>query len=333
MPLPLKDLAKLNQIIGRIQAGRFDANDVDNLLMKLRPYSGKDSVFFEIANFVAHPDARDRGLAQQSLTGFVDSIRYFQEYVSDKRPLDVTAPFPAYIYRLFLSQARLADERRLKAEHRMSRATLLKKIEGNFAIDKKTNTCSFRNNKGGVEFLAALQFVIGFIYSRPAFHLKDFHTELKALMRTQGVDFDEAAWDMQADRISLAVLCLVSNTEFQLPNGDQASCAMGTENHFRLLNGERLLPTGNTTTEPTTFGRLIVLGEATVNSTSKAPIRVSFPLIETDLDPHEHCAPELFMRDRAPNDFGDCQVEVIDFARDMSLSSDFKLVRTDSLVR
>jgi hypothetical protein len=34
IPLQLKDLAKLNQIIGRIQAGNFDANDVDNLLMR-----------------------------------------------------------------------------------------------------------------------------------------------------------------------------------------------------------------------------------------------------------------------------------------------------------
>lgn len=333
MPLPLKDLVKLNQIIERIQACHFDANDVDNLLMKLRPYAGKDTVFFELANFVAHSDARDRGLAQQSITSFVDSIQYFQEYVSENRPLDLAAPFPAYIYRLFLSQARLSDEQHLKAEHKMSRTTLIKKIEANFSIDKQTGTYSLRKNKGGMELLAALRDITGFIHSRAAFHIRDFHMELKDLVRAQKVNFDEAAWDAQADRISLAILCLVSNTEFLLANGGRANCMLGTENHFRLLNGERRLPTGIMSSEPTSFGRLMVLGEATVNSANKAPVRIRFPLIDTDLDPHEYCDPKLFVRDVAPNDFGDCQVEIIDLARDMSLSGDFKLVRTDSLVQ
>lgn len=333
MPLQLKDLAKLNQLIRRIEAGHFDANDVDNLLMKLRAYAGEKTVFLEVAHFVAHSDARDRGLAQRSITAFVDSMQYFQEYVSERRPLDVGAPFPAYIYRLFLSQARLSDERRLKAEHKMSHATLIKKIEANFSIDKKTGTCSLRNNKGGIELFAALQFITSFIHSRAAFHVRDFHEEMKDVMRAQKISFDEAAWDTQADRISLAILCLVSNTEFQLANGGQASCKLETENHFRLLNGQRRLPTGVMSSEPTSFGRLMIWGEATVNSANKAPVRISFPLIDTDLDPHEHCDPKLFVRDQAPEDFGDCNVEIINLARDMSLSDDFKLVRTDSLLQ
>ena len=333
MLLQLKDRAKLNQIIERIQAGDFDANDIDNLLMKLRPYAGGKTVFLEVAHFVAHPDARDRGLAQESITAFVDSMQYFQEYVSEKRPLDLGAPFPEYIYRLFLSQVRLSNELRLKAEHKMSHATLIKKIEANFLIDKKTGTCSLRNNKGGIELFAALQFVTSYIHSKPAFHIRDFQKELKSVMRSQSVTFDDVAWDAQADRISLAILCLVSNTGFRLKNGGQASCKLETENHFRLLSGQRRLPTGILSSEPTNFGRLMILGEATVHSHNKVPLRISFPLIDTDLDPHEHCAPELFAQDQASEDFGDCKVEIINLARDMSLSKDFKLVRTDSLLR
>lgn len=333
MPLPLKDLAKLNQIIERVHAGNFDANDVDNLLMKLRAYAGEKTVFLEVAHFVAHPDARNRGLAQQSITAFVDSIRYFQEYVSERRPLDLSVLFPAYIYRLFLSQARLSDERRLKAEHKMSRTTLIKKIENNFVIDKKSSTCSVRNNKGGIELFAALQFITSFIHSRAAFHLRDFHLELKDVMREHKVAFDEAAWNAQADRISLAILCLVSNTEFVLADGGQAGCKLQTENQIRLLNGERRLPTGMMSSEPTSFGQLTIKGEVAVISTNKAPVQVSFPLIATDLDPREHCDPGLFVQYRAPADFGDCDVEVINWAADMSLSRDFKLVRTDSIIR
>ena len=329
--MQLKDLVKLNKIIERIQAGHFDANDVDNLLMKLRAYSVGNTVFLEVANFVAHSDARNQGLAQQSITAFVDSIQYFQEYVSEQRPLDIGAPFPAYIYRLFLSQARLSDERRLKAEYKMSHTTLIKKIEDNFSINKKTGTCSLRNNKGGAELFAALQFITSFIHSKAAFHVRDFHAELKNVMRAQKVAFDETAWDAQVDRISLAILCLVSNTEFRLENGGRATCKLEAENHFRLLNGQRRLPTGVMSSEPTSFGRLMILGEATVTGANKNPLRISFPLVETDLDPHEHCDLKLFAQDQALEDFGECKVEIINLAGDMSLSDDFKLVRADSL--
>jgi hypothetical protein len=303
------------------------------MLMKLRAHAQGYTVFLEVAHFVAHSDARDRGLAQQSITAFVDSVRHFQEYVSDNRALDISAPFPAYIYRLFLSQARLSDERRLKAEFKMSHTSLIKKIEANFSIDKKTGTCSLRSNKGGIELVAALRFVIGMLHSRAAFHVRDFHKEMKQVMRAQKLVFNEEAWDAQADRISLAILCLLSNTEFVLADGSRASCKVETENNFRLLRGQRRLPTGALSAEPTSFGRLMILGQATVHSVNKAPVKVSFPLIETDLDPHQHCDPGLFLRDGTDDDFGeDCEVEIINLAPDMSLSTDFKLTRTDTLV-
>lgn len=329
MPLQLKDLAKLNQIIERVQAGRFDANDVDNLLIRLRPYGEDRQIFLEIAHFVAHPDARDRGLAQDSLTAFVDSIRFFQEYAAEARPLNLSVPFPSYVHRLFLSQAKLADEQRLRTEYRMGHATLIKKIKASFVVDEKTRTCTLANGDVGAELFAALQFVTGFIHSRPAFHLDDFHRELKELMRMQKVSFDEAAWDAQADRLSLAILCLVSNTQFRLKSGGQARCELATENEFRVLSGYRSMPDGGTSGVPIAFGRLMIRGHATVERANKTPLQIAFPLIQSRLDPHAHCDPALLVRKLV----GDCEVEVIDLAPDMSLSGDFRLVRSDSLLR
>lgn len=325
MPLPLKELAKLNQIISRIQSGRFDANDIDNLLMKLRPYAPKGTVILELADFVAHSDARDRGLAQQTIASFVDWFQYFQDYVSDERELFIDEPFPAYIYRVFLSQVRLLDERHLKAEHRMSRATLIKKIESTFVVEKKTATCRLRKAKVGIELLAALKYIMQFLQPRPAFHIRDFHKELKEVMRAQEVNFDDAAWSVQTDRISLALLCLVSSAEFLLENGEIATCELETERQSRLL--------GEVSSETNGFGRLMVVGGATVKSADRQPLSIKFPLIDTDLDPHDHCDPGLFMLDQAADGFGGKNEEVINFAKDMSLSAEFKLVRTESLVK
>lgn len=332
MALPLKDRVKLDSIIQRIQTNRFDANDVDNLLMRLRAAGRGSPIFQEVANFVAHNDARDRGLSLESITAIVDSIRYFREYISDGKPLYLDAPFPSYVYRLLLSQAGMADEGRLRAEYRMSRITLRKKIEANFSLDRATGTCTLRNNKGGVELLAALRFIMGFIHSRPAFHIRDFHRELKGVLRAQKVPFDEAAWDVQENRISLAILCLVSNTEFKLPDESRATCALATTHHHRILSGQRRLPTGAMTSEPASFGSLTILGRATIHCVDKLPLKVGFPLIDTDLDPHEHCDQNLFIRGRDIGDFADCEVEILNLAPDMSLSNAFKLIRTDSLM-
>ncbi|WP_237859461.1 hypothetical protein [Pseudomonas sp. PGPR81] len=331
MAIPLKERVKLDQIIGRIQSGKFDANDVDNLLIKLRPYAERNSVFFEVANYVAHSDARDRGLAQQSISAFVDSIRFFTEYTAARRQLEIDEPFPSYVYRLFLSQALLVDEHELKARHRMSRSSLIKKIESNFTLDKKKGTCSIKG-KFGVELREALSYVVGFIHSRPAFHVQDFHRGLLDLMGVQGVVFDEGAWSAQADKISLAVLCLVSNTEYVLPGGESAHCELSTENHFRLISGMRRLPTGAVTSEPTSFGTLTIIGKAELTGDSRGTLKVAFPLITTDLDPRDHCDHRLFSSGPAPESWGDCEAEIIDFARDMSLTADFRLVRTDSLI-
>lgn len=332
MALPLKELAKLNQIIVRIQTGRFDANDVDGLLIKLRSYAHSRNVFREIADFVAHHDERDRGMAIKSITRFVDSIRYFQEYPGANRQLNLRIPFPKYVHRLFLSQTYLANKQQLKARFKMSPETLVKKIRDSFEVDANGDTCCLRSNKGGVEPVEALQYVTGFIYSRPAFHLRDFHRELIEVMRSEKVTFDESLWDAQTNHISLAILCLVSNTNFLLDDKSRATCKLETENHFMLLDGERRLPTGAMSSEPKIFGNLMILGEATVNSTISPPLRVSFPLIDTDLDPHQHCDLELFLNAKERGDFGDCVVEIINFAPDMSLTENFKLVRTDSLI-
>ena len=332
MTLPLKELVKLEAIIARIQKGCFDANDVDGLLIKLRPYARSRTVFCEISHFAAHSDARDQGIALKSITSFVDSIRYFQEYAVAKRQLDLGAPFPGYVYRLFLSQALLADKQQLKSKFKMSNEALIKNIKASFEVDANNATCSLRSNKGGVELFEALQYVTGFIHSRPALHLRDFHKELKEVMRSEKVAFDESHWDAQIDHISLAILCLVSNTTFMLADKSQATCKLETENHFRILFGERLLPTGAMSSEPKTFGRLMILGEAMVNSASNSLLRVSFPVIDTDLDPHQHCDLKLFHQEKTLGEFGDCLVEIINLAPDMSFTEDFKLVRTDSLI-
>src|SRR5690606_35211520 len=102
------------KIVDKIEAGDFDENDVDSLFMKLRAYSSDHRVFREIADFVAHNDNRDRGLANQALETMYLRMRFFLEYNSPKETLDLSQPFPLWIKRLMIFQVEKCEEGVLK---------------------------------------------------------------------------------------------------------------------------------------------------------------------------------------------------------------------------
>ena len=81
--------AKAQKLVLKLESGDFDENDIDNIFMRLRAYSHGNRIFHEIADFVAHNDKRDKGVSAESLEAFYLSIKYFLEYVSPKKTLDI----------------------------------------------------------------------------------------------------------------------------------------------------------------------------------------------------------------------------------------------------
>lgn len=326
MSIPLKDIVKIEPLIRRIESGLFDANDIDSLLIKLRPYARGRRVFREIADFLAHADSRNKGVTCESMTGFADTMRFFVEYVGPHQALDISKPFPAYVYRLFRSQAVMAGEAELRQRFRVSHQSLLKKIESNFKIDKASRLCSLRPNKDGKEFLATLQFVTGFIHSKPAFDISEFHAQLRELLTEENIGLDDTKFIAQTNQISLALLCLISGTEFVLPDGGVAKCLLSTEHHFRILEGQRKTPIGDVTSEPSRFGALQISGSVQVINHGRE-MTVDYPVITTKLNPHDHCHTDLFEVFSEENEFGRYQAEFINLAADMALTPQFKLVQ------
>ena len=324
--IPLREAIKIRQLVGRIQSGSFDAHDVDALLIKLRPYAGNRPVFRDITDFVAHADARNRGAVCDSMTRFADAMRFFVEYTGKNQAVDLSQPFPAYVYRLFISQAKLADEHELRTQFRLSRQSLINKIEGNFKIERTSKTYTLRAGKDGRDFLAALKYVVGFIHSKPAYEITNFHTQLYDVLAEWKIDHDRALLDRQRDNISLALMCLVSGTEMLLPEGDKATCILTAESNFAIEIGQRRLPTGELTSEPTSFGSLQINGEIDVVNSSQ-PLRVAYPVITSQLNPRLVCDPVLFQTSEEMNEFGPFRVTVFDTEPDMALTSEFRITK------
>lgn len=315
MTLPLKDKVKANQIVEKILNGQFDANDVDNLLMKLRPYSIKKPIFNEVAHYVAHSDARNKGLTHTSINNFSDFIRYIDEYPG-KKSLDISRPFPAYVYRFIISQAERCDENQLKLSFRMGRQSLIKKIRDNFSVSKDNLTCTKLKNPGR-ELLEAISWVTGSVQIREAFHMRDFHKDLKDLLISEKIDFDQSKWEQQEIKITLAILCLISNTKYILQDKSEATCVLITENEKNYTLG----PDGKIY-----FGKLVIQGVVKIVEGNDA--NAAFTLIETGIDAIEHCHKSLVKFTNR----GDLSFPFLDLSPDMSLTEDYLLIRSDALV-
>jgi hypothetical protein len=324
--LPLKDAVKVRALIARIQSGAFDGNDIDSLLIKLRPYSGDRRVFREISDFVAHADARNKGVVCDSMIAFADFMRYFQEYYAQKKSVNLADPFPFYILRLFRSQTEMANDDVLKSQFKMGRQSLLKKIDGNFVLDKKTKLCTLREGKGGKEFLEAILYVCGTLHAKPAFHIDEFNLQLKAVIVDSGFEINDADFDAQMHKIDLALLCLVSGTKFSLPEGDTAECVLSSGEQMRLIEGRWHYAGGKVEEAPTEFGTLKINASIAIRSTVPGP-RVNYTVIETNLQPCDWCDASLFKMVSDINEFGPVEVEFLNFDSNMAMNDEFKIVR------
>lgn len=315
MPLPLKDRVKVNQIVEKILNGKFDANDVDNLLMKLRPYSIKKPIFNEVAHYVAHSDARNKGLTHTSINSFSDFIKYLNEYPG-KKSLDISHPFPAYVFRFLLSQGELCDESQLKLRFKMSRQTLNKKIRDHFSVSKDNLTCTKSKNPGS-ELLEAISWITGSVQIREAFHMMDFHKDLKDLLTSEKINFDRLKWERQENRITLAVLCLISNTKYILQDKSEATCVLTTADDTNSTIG----PDGKFY-----FGKLIIQGIVQIVEESKGT--AAFTLIETGIDAIDHCHKSLLKF----RNHGEISFPFLDLSPDMSLTEEYLLIRSDAFI-
>jgi hypothetical protein len=165
---------KAQKLIDKIQCGQFDENDIDNLLMRLRAYSSGFPIFREIADFVAHNDQRDRGVINQSLETMYLRMKFFLEYNSPKKSLDLSKPFPSWIKRLMKYQVDKCNEKDLIQKFNVRKERLKSRIDNGFKDNKSTNTTSLKDGKLSQDTVSAIQHVMSFISGNATFTQTEF---------------------------------------------------------------------------------------------------------------------------------------------------------------
>lgn len=323
MMMPLKDRTKVEQVLVRISTGQFDGNDIDNLVIKLRAYAGSRKIFREMGDFVAHADRRDRGIAFEAMNRVADRMRFLMEFDGENPPLDI-AVVPPYVYRLFISQTKRANERYLKDNFKLGISSLLNRIEASYVFDKREKCYRLRPGKG-LNIVEPLRYALSFVDMNPSFHIAEFHADLAALLKQEKIKYDEKALQEQQDRITLTILCTLAGSKISLSE-DDAKCILGSDHSTRILSGRWRQPNGEVTEDPKSFGNLRLDGQVPIR-VRKGVVQMVFPLISTDLKVQEHCAEEMFSRQAVDGEFGRVEAEHVTFSESMQTNDDFKLAK------
>ena len=284
---------KTTDVVDRISSGHFDLNDLDNLLMKLRPYCGQHKTVRDVADFVAHNEQRDQGRSHEAIEGLYLRMKFFGLYQTShtRTKFDLEKPFPIWIRRLIILQVKKFEDddfyKNFKKTKKQIESLVMKAIK----IDDKKGEAKVISKKPQETF-EIIRYLLSYLVIRPEFDGDQLIDELIAIMKETEIDFDEQGIRDQEKKIIISVLLLFHNTVFNLKNGEVGVCYVSIEQD----------------------GHLSCLAAAPLIYPNKEYVRIVFNLFETKLLASEWLGLELLKLERTSFD-----------NIDLELGGDYKL--------
>lgn len=318
--------SKAQKALDKIQAGVFDENDVDNLFMRLRAYSSGFPIFREIADFVAHNDIRDRGLTNKSLQAMYYSMKYFNEYVSPKKRLDISRPFPTWIKVLFKYQADKVNADTLKEKFNVSSTRLKSRIDNGFKDDSKTNLTHLKPGKISKSTVEAISYVMSFIVPKEAFSQDSLFDEMKLVLSKNKLNYDEKSLSNSYEKIILCVLLLLHNSEFEYSANSPGYCRVTSEKLSISHNVTFVDKDGKEVEVEESFGNLQVNGYVVLEKGGKN-LTIGYPVLATNLQAESWCSPDCFVVESWSPDVPNYLHKKLKLEGDLLLNDEFKLQR------
>ena len=284
--------AKTQKLLTKIKSESFDENDIDSLFMKLRAYSLGFPVFREIADFVAHNDQRDRGLANQSLETMYLRMKFFLEYNSPKKILDLSAPFPLWIKRLMILQVDKSDETTLLEKFNVSPQRLKIRIDKGFKDDKQTKM-TIHNGKLSENTFNSIKYIMSFISGNATITQKQLINELVGVLNKNNITFNESNLRLLSDKITICILLLFHKSSFDIKGYKSGHCVITCDNEAISHNVKFVDLAGNEVKHHESFGNLKIGGTITLNNKGK-DLSISHDILSTELDAELWCSDSLF---------------------------------------
>lgn len=284
---------KAQKAVYRIESGDFDEHTIDSLFSALRQYSFGKKVFSELADFIAHPDVRDKGLVKDSLEAFYLRLRFFIEYQSPKSILDLRKPFPSYIIKLFKYQIDKCEPRALRDKFNVSPERLKSRLDNMFALSGKEKSASVKNVDLLRNNINALNLVMSFLYSQPAFEQDLIMEELLMVIKCNDLEVDNDKFLNQSQKIMLSLLLSMHEVEFKYDAEKSGRCVISCERTSILHEPNMIDANGDKVEYKVTFGSLQLQGRVLVPRDGKY-IEMRYPILTTNLEVNTTCDKSIF---------------------------------------
>ncbi|MGY1949451.1 hypothetical protein [Pseudomonas pergaminensis] len=281
--------AKAQKVVDKIQAGNFDENDVDTLFIKLRPYSNDYKVFREVADFVAHPDARNRGLVNEALEAFHLSMKFYINYKYQEKKLDLGNPIPLYIKKLLKFQIDRCPAADLRKRFNKSPSDLKNLIDMLFEDDKKNRTTMLRLFRLNEKAKSVLEHLLGFIGGSLAFTPETLISEIISVLKYNQLVFEDRLILENQEMLVLCVMLLMHRTTYEVEREPIGYC------EFSAGNSSIPFDLPEELVEINGFGMLSLHAVIDIPVNGKLS-KIGYPILQSTLSVTKYCDESLFSR-------------------------------------
>jgi len=203
------------RLVDRITSGNFDDIDVRSLLFELREYSNDDSMFRELAHFIAHPD-RNKGKFADYLISYSKKIKYFYEYNYNNKNIDLYKPFPYYIIECIINTIDHIDKTVLQKRFNSTSKILKKLIIKNTVVDKQDNT-AYILSTAPIQIIFSIQYCFQqFFIQNEMLNQEIFIDNIIATLKKNNLTFNEIDIKNNSNKILLCILLLLHLRAFNI---------------------------------------------------------------------------------------------------------------------
>ncbi|TYX08438.1 hypothetical protein FCG74_007570 [Klebsiella pneumoniae] len=224
------ELNKLNDLIERIESGIFDCNSVDSVFIKMREFSGKNNLFKEVANFIAHNKERDEGIISEHTTANFLKFKFILSKEMKGQQLDVVKGFPAWIYSLVMIQISELDEGECKSKYNKTKSGLRERVRQMFTV--KDGICKVKGEIKRNDFNTFTSLLDSFtIRGEGVFTIDDLFDEMVLCLKQNNISFSDEKLREQKDKIILSIFLLMHNTEFKFKQTLSARIVITADNN------------------------------------------------------------------------------------------------------
>jgi hypothetical protein len=225
----LAEKIKVKKAVNRVESALFDENDVETILMKLRAYSSGFPLFREIADFVAHNDARDKGILKSEFEAVALGVKFINEYKPAKKQLELDKDFPSWVKKHLIYELDKTPPQEVQAKFGCSKKSLEAKIDKAVKVNNKTKTATVSLRKTAQSTIDAIVILLSGVRFEDRITDDLIFDSIVGVLHENQIEVNIEKFTVQKSKIIISILYLIHNTKFSVIEGVVGISRLGCE--------------------------------------------------------------------------------------------------------